>query len=307
MRKGTTTVGIDLGGTEIKSVAVDGSLGNTLRRGTLPTLDGEVIDGRAAFLVQVEKLIAEHESVLGSRIDVIGLSAPGLVMPTGDGIGFMPGRMEGLEGTIWRDALDRDHPIPVLNDAHAAALGEIWLGAARGFQDVVMYTLGTGVGGAIVSDGRLLTGRFGRAGHLGHTSVDYQGKPDLCGTPGSIEDAIGELTVSERSQGAFSSTEELVRAYTQGNNRATTVWLDSLKALAASIVSIANAVDPEVVILGGGIAEAGEHLFDPLRQFVAKREWCPADARITIRKAQLGTWAGAYGAACHAMQTSNLS
>jgi glucokinase len=192
----------------------------------------------------------------------------------------------------------------VINDAHAALMGEIWRGAARGLDHVVMYTLGTGVGGAIVSSGRLLTGRFGRAGHLGHTSVNSEGEPDLCNTPGSIEDAIGELTLAKRCHGAFGSTEALVEAYAQGDPAASEVWLRSLRALAASIVSLANAVDPEVVLLGGGMIAADEHLFGPLRKLVAEREWRPANARIEVRKADLGTWAGAYGAAYHAARLS---
>ena len=299
-------IGIDLGGTEIKSVLVTYPDGETLNRATLPTLDGERVGEQPAFVRQVAKLIESHEDLdeggacTGQAIDCIGLSAPGLTTKESDAIAFMPGRMFGLEGLVWREALGCDHAVPVLNDAHAALLGEIWLGAAKGLDDVVMYTLGTGVGGAIVSGGRLLRGRYGRAGHLGHTTVDYRGEPDLCNTPGSIEDAVGELTLKERSGGAYDSTEALVAAYASGDALATRVWMDSLKALAASIVSTANAVDPEVVVLGGGITEAGEHLFDPLKELIAEKEWRPADAKIEIRRAELGTWAGAYGAAFRA-------
>ncbi|MFT4639818.1 MAG: glucokinase [Verrucomicrobiales bacterium] len=297
-------IGIDLGGTEVKSVSVSYTKGETLHQETLPTLDGEFIGQEPAFVSQVAKLIATHESKLGHAVSYIGLSAPGLATKSADAIAFMPGRMHGLEGLVWQEALQISHKVPVLNDAHAALMGEIWLGAARGLDDVVMYTLGTGVGGAIVSTGRLLTGRFGRAGHLGHTTIDFEGDPDLCNTPGSIEDAIGELTLAKRCNGAFPNTEALVAAYAQGDATAREVWLKSLRALAASIVSLANAVDPEVVVLGGGMTAANEHLFDPLRELVSTREWLPADARIEIRKAELGTWAGAYGAAYHAAQLS---
>ncbi len=303
-----SVIGIDLGGTEIKSVAVRYPDGVTERRETLPTYDGEFDGDRPVFLRQVSTLIAIHEAHLGeSAVACLGLSAPGLAMRSGESIGFMPGRMAGLEGLHWREALGRQQAVPVLNDAHAALMGEIWLGAARGLEDVVMLTLGTGVGGAIVSGGRLLTGRFGRAGHLGHTTVDYEGVPDLCNTPGSIEDAIGELTLTKRSNGRFTSTEALVAAYAEGDELASKVWLQSLRALAATIVSLANAVDPEVVVLGGGITAAGEHLFKPLGQLVAEREWRPADAQIELRQAELGTWAGAYGAAYHAAQNFQLS
>ena len=251
-------LGIDLGGTEIKCVAVRPD-GETVQRSTLPTRDGEFIDDEPAFVHQVRTLMEPH----ASQMYAIGLSAPGLATLSGDAIGFMPGRMHGLEGLSWKDALRTSHPVPVVNDAHAALLGEVWLGAAKGLEDVVMYTLGTGVGGAIVSGGKLLQGRFGRAGHLGHTTINYLGEPDLCKTPGSIEDAIGELTLAKRSDGVFESTQALVQAYAAGDLHASKVWLDSLRALAASIVSMANAVDPEVVLLGGGITAAGEYLFGP--------------------------------------------
>ena len=200
-------IGIDLGGTEVKSVAVSYPDGNTIAQETLPTGDGEFLsDGKPVFAKQVADLISSHESTIGHSAACVGLSAPGLATTEGDAIAFMPGRMAGLENLHWQETLGRTEALPVLNDAHAALMGEVWLGAARGLNDVVMYTLGTGVGGAIVSGGRLLTGRFGRAGHLGHTTVDYRSEPDLCRTPGSIEDAIGELTLSKRSENRFAST-----------------------------------------------------------------------------------------------------
>lgn len=289
-----------MGGTGIKTASLRFPDGECLHKRIAPTRDGETVDGAPAFLNEIRQIIDWHESALGHKLRFIGLSAPGLANRAGNAISFMPGRLHGLENLIWQEALNHPFPLPVLNDGHAALLGEIWLGAARGLDDVVMFTLGTGVGGAIVCDGKLLRGRFGRAGHLGHTTVKFDGEPDICGTPGSIEDAIGESTVQVRSGNRYSSTKELVKAYIQGDTIAAGIWLKSLRALAASIVSIINAVDPESVVIGGGITEAGEHLFDPLQTFIDEREWRPADARTRICRATLGTWAGAYGAAFRA-------
>ena len=297
MSEASYFIGIDLGGTEIKTVAVTYPGGDSLGKATLPTMDGEWEDDQPRFANQVALLIAQHEETIGRKATGIGLSAPGLPGQNGDCIGFMPGRMDGLEGLVWADTLGTDHPVPVVNDAQAALLGEIWLGAARGLEDVVLFTLGTGVGGAIVSGGRLLKGRFRRAGHLGHMTVDFRGEPDFCKTPGSIEDAVGNFTVSKRSGGRYHSTAELVKAHAQGDPVATEVWLDSLRALAAAMVSITNAVDPEVIVVAGGLTAAGDYLFEPLAKFVAEREWTPADARVELRPAELGTWSGAYGAA----------
>jgi glucokinase len=212
----------------------------------------------------------------------------------------MQGRMAALAGFDWSEFLGR--PVPVLNDAHAALMGEAWLGAAAGETNVCMLTLGTGVGGAIMCDGQLLRGRLGRAGHLGHVSLDPDGEHDIVNTPGSLEDAIGECTLAARGQGKFRSTRDLVAACEAGDAQAAAVWLTSLRALAAAMTSIINAVDPAVFILGGGIAQAGPALFNPLQTMLNEIEWRPTGTAVRIVAAQLGPRAGALGAAWHAMR-----
>src|SRR5208282_3807408 len=128
----------------------------------------------------------------------IGLAAPGLAAPDQRLIRCMPGRLPGLERLVWRKVLKAAGPVPVLNDAQAALLGEVWRGAARGARNACLLTLGTGVGGAALVDGRLLRGHIGRAGHLGHASLDPAGPPDVARTPGSLENAIGECTLKAR-------------------------------------------------------------------------------------------------------------
>jgi uncharacterized phosphosugar-binding protein len=211
----------------------------------------------------------------------------------------MPGRLRGLEGFDWARALGA--PVAVLNDSHAALLGEAWKGAAAGGRDVVLLTLGTGVGGAVLTGGRLLTGHLGRGGHLGHLSLDPDGPPDVTGMPGSLEGAIGNCTLAQRSGGHFRDTRELVEAHRRGDARATAVWLESVRRLACGVASIVNAVDPEVVVLGGGIALAGEALFGPLARFLDGVEWRPGGRRVRVVPAVLGDHAGALGAARHAM------
>jgi glucokinase len=132
-------------------------------------------------------------------------------------------------------------------------------------------------------------------------SLDPQGQLDIVNTPGSIEDAIGDHTVRARSGGRFASTKELVAAHVNGDEDASRIWLASLKCLAAAIASIINAVDPEVLILGGGIARAGPALFDPLARFLDDFEWRPNGRRVGVIPAALGERAGAIGAARHAM------
>jgi glucokinase len=169
---------------------------------------------------------------------------------------------------------------------------------------VVLLTLGTGVGGGALVDGRLLAGHVGRAGHLGHVTVDADGAPDIVGTPGSLEDAIGECTLAERSGGRFRTTEALVRAAGEGDRDAAAVWLRSVRRLACAIASLVNVLDPEVVLLGGGIARAGPALFDPLARFLDALEWRPLGTATPVVPAALGELAGAFGAARHAILRS---
>ena len=195
-----------------------------------------------------------------------------------------------------RDFLQRE--VRVLNDAHAALLGEVWQGAGKGLRDVVLLTIGTGVGGAVVSDGRLLRGHMGRAGHLGHISLDPHGDLDIANTPGSLEDAIGNASLARRSEGRFKMTRELIEALLHGDAFAAKIWDESIRALAAGIASLINCFDPECVILGGGIvAGSRDHLLEPLERWLEKFEWRPGGRRVRLELAALGEWAGAHGAA----------
>ncbi len=284
-------IGIDLGGTKLKAVAVSAS-GLVLGHERVETHDD--------WPRRCMEIIQRSESAHG-KTGWIGVAAPGLARADGSGISWMRGRMSEVQDFDFTLHLGRDKRVPVVNDAQAALLGEMWQGAARGANNAVLLTLGTGVGGAMVCDGRLLKGHLGRAGHLGHISLGMDGTRDIVGTPGSLEDAIGECTLQQRSGGRFAITRELVKAHVGGDEQATKVWMRSIKALAVGIVSIVNAVDPEVVILGGGIAQAGGALFDPLAEFMDEFEWRLGGSRVRIVAAQLGDEAGALGAAWNAM------
>lgn len=292
----THLIGIDIGGTNIKAALFSAETGECLSRRTTPTGDGDKVGDKPAWADGVQLLVEEFErECSGDRLPV-GISAPGLAKRDGSCIAWMPGRMAGIENFIWADFLQRK--ATVLNDAHAALLGEVWQGAAKGARDVLLLTLGTGVGGAAMSDGRLLTGHTGRAGHFGHISLDPLGRPTIAGTPGGLEDAIGNASVKERSQGKFSSTRELLEAVKEGDEFAIEVWRRSMRALAAGMTSLINSFDPETFILGGGIAAgAGEVLLSPLAGFLYEMEWRPGGHQVKVALAELGEWAGTYGAA----------
>lgn len=286
-------VGIDLGGTQIKAILVS-ETGEVLHRELRPTCD----DGTdARRWAEAMKNLVED---LGPQLPV-GISAPGLAERDRRWIAHMPGRLQGLEQLDWTDFLGRDTLVPVTNDAHASLLGEAWIGAARGLRDCFMLTLGTGVGGAVLADGHLLRGHLGRAGHLGHICLDINGTPDIVQTPGSLEDVIGNHNITERTGGRFTTTHELIAGFRENDPEATRVWLASIRALACGIASLINVLDPEAIILGGGIAQSGDALFSPLASELERVEWRPAGHQVRLMAAQLGEWAGAIGAAREAM------
>ena len=119
--------------------------------------------------------------------------------------------------------------------------------------------------------------------------------------PGALEDAIGNITIQKRSLGKFKDTHTLLHAYRNGDDVAKLVWLTSVRKLAIGIASVINILSPECIILGGGITEAGNDLFEPLEDFLLQYEWRPGGSRAVILKAQFGDMAGAIGAACFAM------
>lgn len=289
-------IGIDLGGSSIKAVTVQPN-GQTKAQANLSFDASAKMDWAGKVREVVQKILRDRDAAPRA----IGLSAPGLAADDGKSIAYMPGRLQGLEGLNWKEHLRVNKSVPVLNDGHAALLGEAWLGAGKGYRNVIMITLGTGVGGAAIVDGKLLRGHLGRAGHLGHISLDPDAASDICGAPGSLELAIGNCTIMERSHGRFETTHDLILAHEQGDAEATLVWLKSVKALAAAVTSFVNVLDPEAVIIGGGIGRAGKTLLVPLERYLRSMEWQPGGRKVKLLPAQLGEFAGAIGAAYHAL------
>ena len=288
------TLGIDLGGTSVKAVAVTAA-GEKLGEAHAPFRDENM-----EWAQRIREIVTRFTSERGAP-ERIGISAPGLAAHDARSIGVMPGRLHGLVGLNWADYLGVPFPIPVMNDAHAALLGEVWQGAARGMRHVILLTLGTGVGGAAMVDGHLLRGAINRAGHLGHITVDWNGPKDDFNTAGSLEHFMGNKYVVERTGGRFPTTHALVAAVEAGDAQAKEIWLRSVRALGVAIGSLVNVLDPEAAIIGGGIARAGKTLFDPLEQFVREHEWQAGGHRVKLLPAKLGDFAGAFGAAANAL------
>jgi len=149
----------------------------------------------------------------------------------------------------------------------------------------------------------LLRGTIGRAGHLGHMCMDPDGRPSILGMPGAIEVLIGNYTIQDRSGKRFSSTQELVHAFEEGDADASRIWLESVRALGCAIASYINMFDPELIVLAGGITKAGPSLLDPLAAVLDEVEWCPGGTRVPVVISELGEWAGAIGMASLAFES----
>lgn len=289
-------VGLDIGGTLLKVAAVTGA-GEVIHQARAP-VQTDRPDWPNDVATQLRAVEQRH-----GRAAHVGVAAPGIARPDGRGIWWMQGRLAGLEGLDWTTFLGR--PAPTLNDAQAALLGEAWIGAAAGQANVVLLTLGTGVGGAAMVDGRLLRGAVGRAGHLGHVSLDPAGAPDITNCPGSLEAAVGNYTLAARAGGRYPDTGVLAAAVADRIPEAIPLWAALVRALAAGIVSAVNVLDPETVVVGGGIAAtAGHLLFEPLAEELDRMEWRPHGHRVRVVPAALGGHAGAIGAARNAMVAS---
>ncbi len=279
------TIGIDIGGTRIKAVCIQA--------------DGTIIEQRIVPSVSdvpmLIKVVSELILSFGKGETSLGISAPGIATRDNRSISWMRGRMQAVEGLKWSERLGRE--IWVLNDAHSATLAEAWIGSARGCSNVLVFTLGTGVGGGVIINGELFQGTSGRAGHLGHVTLDQNAPPDIVGMPGSLEDCIGNHNLSERSGSRFHSTAELLAAMAAGDMLAKECWEKSVRGLAVGIASLVNCFDPELVVLGGGISVCREPLFDLLGEYLDHFEWRPQGTAVPIVPAQLGELAGAIGAA----------
>ena len=285
-------IGIDLGGTRIKGVLIDEE-GILLHEAMLDTKEENQqwkVDVKNIY----EELVAKSTHSLA-----IGLSAPGIPNKTNTAIEFLPDRLQGIEKFIWKEHLSA--PTWVMNDAIAALSAEAAFGSAKDVDHAVLITIGTGVGGAILIDKKIYQGAFQKAGHIGHLSVDMEGDPDICGMPGSLEEAIGNYSIAKRSNGKFGDTLEVLKAIEKNDRDAQKIWEKSIKALAVSIASLSNILSPEKVILAGGITKAGNNLMEPLLNYMDQFEWRAGGNQLKIELATFSDKAGAIGAAAYAL------
>ena len=298
-------VGLDLGGTDLKSARVfaDGRIEAFGRR---PSRAAESADGP---LEAIAEAVGELTAGRRARLVGVGLGSPGAIHPeTGALVGETP-HFPHWAGFPLRERLAArlGVPLAVDNDANLAALGEHRLGAARGTRVSITVTLGTGIGGGIVVDGRVFRGARGGAGEIGHLPLGRGGVPCRCGVADCVEpEASGSgLGAHARAWGMTPAEARTVfAAAAAGEPRAVAVVATMVDRLGATIGAAVSLLDPEVVVVGGGVAQAGEALMVPLREAVARYTMGSHRDGLRVVAAALGERAGVTGAGLLAWDAS---
>lgn len=307
---GRLALGLDLGGTKILVGLID-ERGQVLRHFRYAT---STEGGAAGLLAQLVSAVGDTLATLATEerqaVEVLGIATAGMVdTRAGKVVGCTP-NLPGWAGTEVAHELVAAHGLPtwVDNDANAAAYGEYWCGAARGVEDFVLLTIGTGLGGGVVCGGRLLRGSGGGAAEIGHTILVPDGLPCNCGQVGCLEAYVSGTALARAaarsghwgsdapdSHGVFALARE-------GDERALRLVREMARWLAVAIISIVNHYDPELVLLGGGVAHQADLFLPMVREAVVPmlggRNWDTG----RIRMAVLGNDAGMVGAAIQSLQ-----
>lgn len=312
-------VGVDLGGTSINTgvVAYDGS--RVLGRHTAPT---EAERGPKYVVDKIIGMIRESMRDAAREADLADDAIIGI------GLGS-PGPLDRATGTVietpnlgWRNFPLRDLvanaiglPAELDNDANAATIGEWWVGAGKNVETMVGVTLGTGIGGGIVLGGKIFHGACDVAGEVGHMSIDSTGRKCKCGNYGCLEAyasgpaialrAIEGLQTGEPSllpemvDGDISriTAETVYEAIVAGDSYAKEVMRDTAKFLGSGLANLINILNPEMIVISGGVTRAGEYLLEPLRNEVRRRAFRNAFEACRIVTSELGSMAGVIGAA----------
>lgn len=299
-------VGVDVGGTKIAAgvVTPEGEVLNEVR---YPT---------AHVPEQLVKTIARAIREVGEGYGVGGicLAVAGLILAQENRVVFSP-NLHAIEGIPLKDELEPEigFPLTIENDASAAAWGEFRFGAGRDVENLVFITLGTGVGGGVISHGTLLRGAQGAGGELGHVTIQANGPRCSCGNRGCLEalasgtaircrarevagerpgSGLGDLAARREVLG-----EDVTRLAREGDGAANAVLEEAGRWLGIGIAGFVNVFNPEMVAVGGGAAEAGETLLEPARKEAYLRARSPSRDLVEIREATLGPESGVLGAA----------
>lgn len=307
-------IGIDFGGTSVKIGVVDGD--QIIDQ--CPPIATREFDGAPPLLNAMADTIGalcnEHP-----RIAAVGVGMPGFV-------DFQRGIVHGLtnvpgwENIHLRHEIQKrcDLPCQIDNDANAMAYAEWKLGAGRGCRHIIAVTLGTGVGGAVINNNRLVRGARSVAGELGQTSIDYRGRKGAYGNLGALEDYIGNNEIAAEAQKAYAEAGEhrsiedcqpaaLSKAASAGDTIAVSIWEGVAEKLSCALVNCCYLLNPELIVIGGGVAKAGAVLFGPLESHLRAQLGNPFNDGLRIVPATFGNEAGMLGAARIALEDVGLT
>jgi len=298
--------GVDIGGTNIKLGIVKNE-GDIVVDGEIPTESG---DGPAAAASRVKGWLDENRPE-GMVLRTAGVGCAGFLDSSSGFLHFspnLPGWTDVPLTRIFSEALSV--PVVIENDANCAAFGEFKLGAGRDMECFACVTLGTGVGCGIITDGRVFHGCTGLAGEVGHMIVLADGPPCSCGSRGCLEALIGAGAIVQRARklladgrssiidtGDKMTVEDISNAAGQGDRMAIDVFEETGHYLGIGLVNIVRAFDPNLIAIGGGVARAGEVLFEPAERSFREHITEGGCAVAVIRRAELGNKAAFLGAA----------
>jgi glucokinase len=306
----TTAIGMDYGGTTIKTgVVQDGVIvqrGNTL----VTRQDGDIEKMVAEMVEEIQRLRAEHPDV-----SAVGFGLPGILNPE-LGLVLNLTNVKGWQDVPLRDLIHKETGLitNIENDAKAMAYAEWKYGAGQHLPNVVCVTLGTGIGGALILNGRLYRGANLIAGEIGQTSIDYQGRDFVYGNKGALEAYIGHWHISARAKEIYAAAgkqvsdeevepKQLEKAARQGDPLALELWDDIGLKLGVGLINAIWLVNPHRIVLGGGVAGAGDLIFNPVRRTIETRCAKPFWERLEVVPATLGNDAGVIGAAVLALES----
>src|SRR5215469_12328031 len=296
------TIGVDLGGTNLRAAVMDRS-GALLEK----VAESHFSPGREELLTEMVGSISRLRSKYGSAgLAGIGVGVPGFIVFR-EGIVRNSNNLAFIENFPIRDELERRLGTPVIleNDANAAALGEKWMGAGKGVDDLVLLTLGTGIGGGIISAGRVVRGFLGMAGEVGHLVVVPNGNPCGCGSQGCVEKHASATAVTSMARlmhlgDNLASKDVFDLAFEEGEAgaKAREIWRVVGESLGAALATLVNLLNFPLYLLGGGVLAAWDLFAPAMFRTIELRSATYRFSRATTRieRAQLGNAAGLYGA-----------
>jgi len=286
----TLILGIDLGGTKILTAVVNA-------QGKMLSRDHSITPAKEGQEAVVKSILESTSRALGQAhiaaadLVAIGLGAPGLSNPE-TGILFTSPNLPGWKDVHLRDIIEKElgKKAFLINDANAAAIGELFFGAARGTRNFIYVTVSTGIGGGIIVDGKIYTGSIGMAGELGHMVIDDEGPQCNCGNRGCWETlasgtALAREVRNRIKEGAVTS----ILNYVDGD-------IDKVNA------NLINIFNPEAIVIGGGLSNIGDMLLKPAFEEAGRRAFKQAYQAVRFARAELGGNSGVLGAAAFALE-----